>query len=73
LINSIGFKMKSKVKRVQTTRWYRLNLFTIQDDHNSHFTLFEFKKVARTSRSDKEWSKVVSNGSILKPCEYKRR
>jgi ribosomal RNA-processing protein 8 len=55
LINSIGFKMKSK------------------DDHNSHFTLFEFKKVARTSRSDKEWSKVVSNGSILKPCEYKRR
>ncbi|KAG1892629.1 methyltransferase-domain-containing protein [Suillus subluteus] len=44
-----------------------------KDDRNSHFTLFEFKKIARTSRTDKEWSKVISNGGILKPCEYKRR
>ncbi|KAG1753879.1 methyltransferase-domain-containing protein [Suillus paluster] len=44
-----------------------------KDDRNSHFTLFEFKKVARTSRTDKEWSKVMSKGDILKPCEYKRR
>ncbi|KAG0705508.1 methyltransferase-domain-containing protein [Suillus ampliporus] len=44
-----------------------------KDDHNSHFTLFEFKKVARASRTDKEWSKVMSKGDILKPCEYKRR
>lgn len=65
--------MKAKVKRAHSIRWYRLSLFTIQDDHNSHFTLFEFKKVARTSRTDKEWSKVMSNGGVLKPCEYKRR
>ncbi|KAG1762245.1 methyltransferase-domain-containing protein [Suillus occidentalis] len=43
------------------------------NDHNSHFTLFDFKKVARTSRTDKEWSIVISNGGVLKPCEYKRR
>ncbi|KIK48720.1 hypothetical protein CY34DRAFT_580774 [Suillus luteus UH-Slu-Lm8-n1] len=44
-----------------------------KNDHNSHFTLFDFKKVARTSRTDKEWTKVMSNGGVLKPCEYKRR
>ncbi|KAG2077575.1 hypothetical protein BDR04DRAFT_1088654 [Suillus decipiens] len=44
-----------------------------KDDHNSHFTLFEFKKVARALRTDKEWSKVMSSSGILKPCEYKRR
>ncbi|KAG2158824.1 methyltransferase-domain-containing protein [Suillus bovinus] len=44
-----------------------------KDDHNSHFTLFEFKKVGRASRTDKEWSKVLSNSGLLKPCEYKRR
>ncbi|KAG2369966.1 methyltransferase-domain-containing protein [Suillus spraguei] len=73
LINSVGFKMKAKVKRLRSTRWDGLKFFTIQDDHNSHFTLFEFKKVARTLRTDKEWSKVMSSGGILKPCEYKRR
>ena len=46
---------------------------TTQDDSNTHFTLFEFKKVAAKHRSDKEWEKVVAKGSLLKPCEYKRR
>ncbi|OAX42920.1 hypothetical protein K503DRAFT_682308 [Rhizopogon vinicolor AM-OR11-026] len=44
-----------------------------KDDHNSHFTLFEFKKVPRTTKTNKEWSEVMSKGDILKPCEYKRR
>ena len=46
---------------------------TTQDDNNTHFTLCEFKKVAAKHRSDKEWEKVVAKGSLLKPCEYKRR
>jgi ribosomal RNA-processing protein 8 len=48
-----------------------------QDERNTHFTLFEFKKVARkTSKkemSEKEWKKLIERGSVLKPCEYKRR
>jgi len=44
-----------------------------KDDNNSHFTLFEFKKVAREEKSPKEWTKLLGRGSLLKPCEYKRR
>ncbi|TFK43389.1 methyltransferase-domain-containing protein [Crucibulum laeve] len=44
-----------------------------KDDSNSHFTLFEFKKVSRKGKSDKEWGNILTRGSILKPCEYKRR
>ncbi|KIJ70248.1 hypothetical protein HYDPIDRAFT_104934 [Hydnomerulius pinastri MD-312] len=44
-----------------------------KDDHNSHFTLFQFKKVARRAMSEKEWSSIMSRGGVLKPCEYKRR
>lgn len=44
-----------------------------KDDSNSHFTLFEFAKVKRKPKSDKEWSKLMERGSVLKPCEYKRR
>lgn len=44
-----------------------------KDDNNTHFTLFEFKKVARKARSEKEWEQVMSHGKVLKPCEYKRR
>jgi ribosomal RNA-processing protein 8 len=46
---------------------------TSKDDRNSHFTLFEFKKVARKLRSEKEWSKLALKATVLKPCEYKRR
>ncbi|KAF9469016.1 methyltransferase-domain-containing protein [Collybia nuda] len=49
---------------------FRLKL---KDDSNSHFTLFEFKKVSRKGKSEGEWAKVLSRASILKPCEYKRR
>jgi ribosomal RNA-processing protein 8 len=73
LISSIGFKLKTKVRNAQSTPLYALSPFIIQDDSNSHFTLFEFKKVARAAKMDKEWSKVMSMGDILKPCEYKRR
>lgn len=48
-------------------------LKNLQDDSNSHFTLFEFKKVPRKGKSEKEWAKVSSRATILKPCEYKRR
>ncbi|KAG6911713.1 hypothetical protein DXG01_007963 [Tephrocybe rancida] len=44
-----------------------------KDDRNSHFTLFEFKKVANKGKSEKEWGKVLARASLLKPCEYKRR
>ncbi|KIP09213.1 hypothetical protein PHLGIDRAFT_68064 [Phlebiopsis gigantea 11061_1 CR5-6] len=44
-----------------------------KDDSNTHFTLFEFTKVTRKPKSDKEWAKLTERGSILKPCEYKRR
>ncbi|KAF8222744.1 hypothetical protein L208DRAFT_1320823 [Tricholoma matsutake] len=44
-----------------------------KDDSNSHFTLFEFRKIPRKWKSDKEWSKITSKSSVLKPCEYKRR
>ncbi|KAJ2914274.1 hypothetical protein MD484_g6160, partial [Candolleomyces efflorescens] len=44
-----------------------------KDDRNSHFTLFEFEKVARKPYSEKEWAKISQRSSVLKPCEYKRR
>ncbi|TFK76040.1 hypothetical protein BDN72DRAFT_930669 [Pluteus cervinus] len=43
------------------------------DKTNTHFTLFEFRKVSRKCKSAKEWAKIGSKGSLLKPCEYKRR
>ncbi|KAF8639705.1 hypothetical protein AX17_000967 [Amanita inopinata Kibby_2008] len=44
-----------------------------KDDNNTHFTLFEFVKVARQKLSEKDWSKILSKASVLKACEYKRR
>jgi hypothetical protein len=51
----------------------RLLLIIFQDDGNTHFTLFEFRKMARKAKSVKAWTQVLSRGSVLKPCEYKRR
>ncbi|KAF8351317.1 methyltransferase-domain-containing protein [Amanita rubescens] len=59
LVGSIGFKLKSKRDK--------------QDESNTHFTLFEFKKIVRQKPSEKEWTKVLGKATILKPCEYKRR
>ncbi|KAF9247149.1 methyltransferase-domain-containing protein [Melanogaster broomeanus] len=47
--------------------------FQKKDDRNSHFTLFQFKKVSRAAMSEEEWSVTMSRGGLLKPCEYKRR
>jgi len=45
-----------------------------QDDSmSSHFILFEFIKIPRSRKSEREWAKLLSKGIILKPCEYKRR
>ncbi|KAK7695545.1 hypothetical protein QCA50_000181 [Cerrena zonata] len=44
-----------------------------KDDSNTHFTLFEFVKVERKPKSEKEWSTILEQGRLLKPCEYKRR
>ncbi|KAL4075992.1 methyltransferase-domain-containing protein [Scleroderma yunnanense] len=44
-----------------------------KDDHNTHFTLFQFRKIARVTRSEQEWAALMSRGGVLKPCEYKRR
>ncbi|KAG6880448.1 hypothetical protein C0992_000050 [Termitomyces sp. T32_za158] len=46
---------------------------TSRDTSNSHFTLFEFRKVARQGKSEEEWDEVLSKANLLKPCEYKRR
>jgi len=43
------------------------------DDVNTHFMLFEFAKAGRLAKPDKEWTKLVAKGDVLKPCEYKRR
>ncbi|KAF8974344.1 methyltransferase-domain-containing protein [Flammula alnicola] len=40
---------------------------------SSHFILFEFTKISRSSKTGKEWVKLLSKGAVLKPCEYKRR
>ncbi|KAL1734286.1 methyltransferase-domain-containing protein [Schizophyllum commune] len=44
-----------------------------KDDSNSHFMLFEFKKVARKWKTEKDWQAILAKGELLKPCEYKRR
>lgn len=44
-----------------------------QNDSNSHFTLFEFVKTSRAPKTEQEWEKLMDRGSVLKPCEYKRR
>ncbi|KAL0582012.1 25S rRNA (adenine645-N1)-methyltransferase [Marasmius crinis-equi] len=44
-----------------------------KDDQNTHFTLFEFKKIPRKYRAEEEWKKISAQGQLLKPCEYKRR
>ncbi|KIM68687.1 hypothetical protein SCLCIDRAFT_1208885 [Scleroderma citrinum Foug A] len=44
-----------------------------KDDSNTHFTLFQFKKIARVARSEQEWAVLMSRSGVLKPCEYKRR
>ncbi|KAJ7047500.1 methyltransferase-domain-containing protein [Mycena alexandri] len=44
-----------------------------KDDANTHFTLFEFKKVACAGKNEKEWAAILAKGKVLKPCEYKRR
>ncbi|KAJ6509909.1 methyltransferase-domain-containing protein [Mycena vitilis] len=44
-----------------------------KDDANTHFTLFEFRKVACVGKKEKEWSAIKTKGKVLKPCEYKRR
>jgi len=49
------------------------DLTLLQDDRNTHFTLFEFKKIPRKPFEDREWSKILSQAAVLKPCEYKRR
>ncbi|KAJ6629124.1 methyltransferase-domain-containing protein [Mycena sp. CBHHK59/15] len=44
-----------------------------KDDANTHFTLFEFKKVPSLGKREKEWAAISLKGDVLKPCEYKRR
>ena len=75
LVNSIGFRLKSKVGSCNHGRFAQTDcLFSIiQDESNSHFILFEFIKVARTAKTQQEWTRLLSKGEVLKPCEYKRR
>ena len=75
LVNSIGFRLKSKVGSCNHGRFSQTDclISTIQDESNSHFILFEFIKVARTAKTQQEWTQLLSKGEVLKPCEYKRR
>ncbi|KZW04000.1 hypothetical protein EXIGLDRAFT_599964 [Exidia glandulosa HHB12029] len=47
--------------------------FLSNEHPSTHFTLFEFRKVARSAPSEKTWKKLLSQQSVLQPCEYKRR
>lgn len=74
LVTSIGFRLIAKVGDHLHFHPCAANPpFPLQDDENTHFTLFEFKKVARKPFSEKDWSKILGRASLLKPCEYKRR
>ncbi|PAV20800.1 ribosomal rna-processing 8 [Pyrrhoderma noxium] len=45
-----------------------------KDESNSHFSLFEFKKSSRLqSLDDETWKRILNQGDVLQPCEYKRR
>ncbi|KAJ7499050.1 methyltransferase-domain-containing protein [Mycena latifolia] len=44
-----------------------------KNDDNTHFTLFDFRKVPCVGKKEKEWMGVLAKGNVLKPCEYKRR
>lgn len=44
-----------------------------KNNDNTHFTLFEFTKLPRKGKAEKEWTKILSKAGTLKPCEYKRR
>lgn len=70
---SLGFRLKSKVIMPAHVIYFMFEVLFNQDDHNTHFTLFEFNKVARSGKTEKEWGKLLSRGVVLKPCEYKRR
>ncbi|KAF7313690.1 Uracil phosphoribosyltransferase [Mycena chlorophos] len=38
-----------------------------KDASNTHFTLFEFKKVGSVGKKDKEWADLLKRGGVLKP------
>nr|GAT54016.1 uracil phosphoribosyltransferase [Mycena chlorophos] len=40
-----------------------------KDASNTHFTLFEFRKVGSVGKKDKEWADLLKRGGVLKP-EY---
>ncbi|KIY73736.1 ribosomal RNA-processing protein 8 [Cylindrobasidium torrendii FP15055 ss-10] len=46
---------------------------TSKDTSNTHFSMFEFKKVPRCGKTEDEWEGLLQKGNLLKPCEYKRR
>lgn len=73
LVSAVGFKLRSKVRLFLCFMTVTVLTDFAQDDSNSHFTLFEFVKTSRTSKTEQEWEKLMERGSVLKPCEYKRR
>ncbi|CAA7259906.1 unnamed protein product [Cyclocybe aegerita] len=44
-----------------------------KDESNTHFILFEFVKVSRMGKTEKDWAKLLTRSTFLQPCEYKRR
>lgn len=72
MVGSVGFRFKSKVRCSLEKRTGSILIYR-QDESNTHFTLFEFKKAARKPKCDSEWEELILRGHTLKPCEYKRR
>jgi ribosomal RNA-processing protein 8 len=74
LVCTVGFRLVSKVGATSISCSDDLITRLVpQDDENTHFTLFEFRKVSRKGRSEQDWARVIERGAVLKPCEYKRR
>lgn len=74
IIGDLGFKLISKVGLpLDKTRPLNLTTLGHQDESNTHFTLFEFRKVARPPLGDRKWDDLRGKHGVLKPCEYKRR
>lgn len=80
LVQDLGFKQTKKVGLLYAPFPHRarsLLIFTsAQDDSNTHFILFDFKKLEKAQSDDTrgDLEELAKAGSaLLKPCLYKKR
>lgn len=75
-INAFGFYLDSKVRPACLCKCWSNSRshFHLQDDRNTHFLLFEFIKHEKYHlMTGDKLETLLAAGSVLKPCEYKRR